>query len=119
MGSVMKCQRFWRVFLFALCCIALLPATVEAAAYRMTVKSPPALGGKCVSTANGPFVQGMRVFIWDCSTAFVQNLDYDDQTQELKFGANCVEVQSQGVIGVGKCNGSAVQHWTMAPSKDN
>lgn len=99
--------------------MVLWPAGVEAAAYKMTVKSPAELGGKCVSTASGPFVPGMRVFIWDCSTAFAQNLDYDDQTQELKFGANCVEIQGQDVIAVGKCNGSAVQHWTMVPSKDN
>ena len=119
----MKCQRSWSVFLFAVGCVALAPAVVKAAAYRMTVKSPPELGGKCVSTTGEPFVQGMRVFIWDCTAGLAQMLDYDDQTRELKFGANCVEVLSRGdaqnAIAVGKCNGSAAQHWTMAASKDN
>jgi hypothetical protein len=106
MGATMKCHRSRSVFLFAVGCIALVPASVNAAAYRMTVKSLPELGGKCVSTSNGPFVQGMRVFIWDCSANLAQTLDYDDQTQELKFGASCVEVLSRGdaqdVIAVGK-----------------
>jgi hypothetical protein len=119
MGAVMTYRRAWRLCLLAIGWLALWPASVEAAAYRMSVKSPPELGGKCVSTASGPFVQGMRVFIWDCSAAFVQTLDYDDQMQELKFGGNCVEIQGQDVVAVGKCNGSAGQHWTMVPSKDN
>jgi len=117
MGAVMTYRLAWRLCLFG--CMALWPAGAEAAAYRMSVKSPPELGGKCVSTASGPFVQGMRVFIWDCSAAFAQTLDYDDQMQELKFGGNCVEIQGQDVVAVGKCNGSAGQHWTMVPSKDN
>src|SRR3954467_15060127 len=115
----MKYQRLWGAFLLAVGFMALMPANVEAAAYRMTVKSLPERGDKCVSTAGGPFVPGMRVFIWDCSPAFAQILDYDDQTQELKFGVNCVEVQSQDVIAVGKCNGGATQHWTMVAKQDN
>lgn len=115
----MKYQRALKLCLLAIGCLAFWPVSVEAAAYRMSVKSPAELGGKCVSTASGAFVPGMRVFIWDCSAAFVQTLDYDDQTQELKFGGNCVEIQGQDVVAVGKCNGSARQHWTMVPSKDN
>ena len=116
-------QHPWNIFLFAFGCVVLAPAMVNAAAYRMTIKSLPELGAKCVSTAGGPFVAGMRVFIWDCSAGLAQALDYDDQTQELKLGGNCLEVfgrgDTQNAIAVGKCNASAAQHWTMAASKDN
>jgi hypothetical protein len=100
-----------------------VPVTAEAAAYRMTIKSIPEAGEKCISTAGGPFVQGMRVFIWDCTAGFAQVLDYDDQTQELKFGANCVEVVGrsggQDIIAVGRCTGSPSQRWTMTAVRDN
>ena len=120
----MRRRRFWCVVLAAIAFAAAIPAAAKAAAYRMTIKSAPQAGEKCVSTATGPFVQGMRVFIWDCSANLAQILDYDDQTQDLKFGANCVEVVGRGgagpdIIAVGKCTGSASQHWTMTAIKDN
>jgi hypothetical protein len=63
----------------------------------------------------------MPVFLWDCNAAQAQTLSYDDQTQELKFGANCVEVLGQGnardAIGVGACNGGDNQHWNMIANK--
>lgn len=110
--------------IFAISFALALPGVAQAAAYRMSVKSVPEAGAKCVSTATGPLVQGMRVFIWDCSPNLSQILDYDDQSQELKYGANCVEVIGRGgagpdIIAVGKCTGSASQHWTMTAVKDN
>lgn len=50
---------------------------VEAASYRMLVKTVPQAGDKCVSAPNGPFVEGMRVFLWDCNADLAQTLDYD------------------------------------------
>ena len=109
--------------LFAVLGAAFAPASVEAATYQMTVKSVPEAGGKCVSAPNGQLVEGMRVFIWDCNAPLAKTLVYDDQTQQLKFGANCVEVLGQGngrdAIGVGSCNGSVTQRWSMVPNKDN
>jgi hypothetical protein len=119
----MKWRRSWSAVLTAIALAAAVPAAARAAAYRMAIKSVPEAGEKCVSTAGGPFVQGMRVFIWDCSPNLSQILDYDDQTQDLKFGTNCIEVVSRGggqdIIAVGKCTGSASQHWTMTAAKDN
>src|SRR4029077_14152520 len=87
------------------------------------VQSVPEAGGKCVSVPNGSFVEGMRVLLWDCNNMLAQTLVYDDQTQQLKFGANCVEVLGQGRaqdgIGVGTCNGAMTQRWSMVPNKDN
>jgi hypothetical protein len=110
----------------AICAISVavaVPATARAAAYRMTIKSIPEAGEKCISTSGGPFVKGMRAFVWDCTPSLAQILDYDDQTQELKFGANCVEVVGrsggQDIIAVAKCTGSPSQRWTITAIKDN
>jgi hypothetical protein len=118
----MKFHRLWNAVLFAMLCAVVAPTVVVAATYQMTLKSTPETGGKCVSASNGPFVEGMPVFIWDCNAALAQTLFYDDQTQELKFGANCVEVLGRGnvrdAIGVGKCNGGDNQHWNMIANND-
>ena len=49
-------------------------------------------------------------------------LVYDDQTQQLKFGANCVEVLGRGnpqdAIVVGSCNGTVTQRWSMMATRD-
>jgi len=119
----MKFHHVWNVVLFAVLWAASAPTGAAAATYRMTVKSVPEAGGKCVSAPNGPFVEGMRVFIWDCNAGLAQTLDYDDQTQQLKFGANCVEVLGQGNvqdgIGVGTCNRSVNQRWSVIANKEN
>jgi hypothetical protein len=113
----------WCAVLLAAASVAVGPVSAHAGAYRMTVKSVPEAGEKCISTSDGPFVQGMRVFTWDCGASLAQVMDYDDQTQELKFGTNCVEVVGRGgnqdIIAVGKCTGSASQRWTMTATKDN
>src|ERR1700751_2424560 len=100
--------------------VAIAPAAGNATTYNMTVQSVPEAGGKCVSVPNGPFVEGMRVLLWDCNNMFAQTLVYDDQTQQLKFGANCVEVLGQGraqdAIGIGTCNGAMTQRWSMVPN---
>jgi Ricin-type beta-trefoil lectin domain len=107
--------------LAALCAAASLQMAA-AATYRMTIKSTPEAGSKCVSSPTGPFVEGMRVFIWDCGPQLAQTLVYDDQTQQLKFGANCVEVLGQGnpqdAISVGTCNGAVTQRWSMIATRD-
>lgn len=121
--TIMKVKRIGFFVLSIAALAATMPAGASAAAYQMTIKSSPVIGEKCVSAAGGPFVQGMRVFIWDCGQNLTQILGYDDQTRELKFGANCVEVMGRGgaqdVIAVGKCAGSASQRWTMTAAKDN
>jgi Ricin-type beta-trefoil lectin domain len=103
--------------------VAIAPARGEAATYQMNVKSAAEAGDKCVSVPNGPFVEGMRVLLWDCNNMLAQTLVYDDQTRQLKFGASCVEVLGQGraqdAIGVGTCNGAETQRWRMIPDKDN
>ncbi len=118
----MKFHRVWSVVLLAMLGAAAVPIGAAAAGYRMTVKSVPEAGGKCVSAPSGPFVEGMRVFIWDCNTGLAQTLDYDDQTQQLKLGANCIGVLGQGnaqdAIGVSTCNGGINQHWSMVANKD-
>jgi hypothetical protein len=111
------------VVIFAVSLALAVPTIARAAAYRMSIKSVPEAGEKCVSTAGGSFVQGMRLFIWDCGQNLAQAWDYDDQSRELKVGANCVETIGRGggqdVITVGKCGGGASQRWTMTASKDN
>jgi tetratricopeptide (TPR) repeat protein len=96
---------------------------VAAGSYLMNIKSVPEAGGKCVSTPDGQFSEGMRVFIWDCNAPLAQTLSYDDQAQQLRFGGHCVQALGQGNphddIGVGTCNGSASQRWSMVPVKDN
>ena len=76
----MKFQRLWITVLFGVLCAAVVTRDVEAATYQMNVKSAPEAGGKCVSTPDGQFVEGMRVFIWDCNAPLAQTLFYDDQT---------------------------------------
>jgi Ricin-type beta-trefoil lectin domain len=119
----MKFHRAWSIVLFSILCAVVAPNIVAAATYRMNVQSVPEAGGKCISVPNGQFVEGMRVFIWDCNAALAKTLVYDDQSQQLKFGANCVEVLGQGnardAIGVGTCKGSVSQRWSMTPNKDN
>src|SRR5690348_129081 len=117
-------RRSWCAVLSVVACAAIGATAAKAAAYRMTVKTLPEAGAKCISTGSGPLVQGMRVFIWDCSSSLSQILDYDDQKQDLKFGTNCVEVVGRGgagpdIVAVGKCTGSASQRWTMTAMKDN
>jgi hypothetical protein len=119
----MKVHRGCAFVLFASLWALVSPAgRGEAATYRMTVKSVPEAGDKCVSVPNEPFVEGMRVLLWDCNNMLAQTLVYDDQTQQLKFGANCIEVLGQGraqdAIGVGTCNGAVTQRWSMVPNKD-
>ncbi len=119
----MKFHRVWNVALLAGLCAAAAPTGVKAATYNMTVQSVPAAGGKCVSAPNGQSAEGMRVLIWDCNAFLTQNLVYNDQTQELKFGANCVEIIGQGIaqdaVGIGTCNGVVNQRWSMVPNGDN
>jgi uncharacterized membrane protein YgcG len=102
---------------------AAVPTSVSATTYDMTVQSVPEAGGKCVSLPNGPSVEGMRVLIWDCNSFLGQTLVYNDQTQELKFGTNCIEVigngDAQDAVGVGTCNGVVAQRWSMVSIKDN
>ena len=104
-------------------CAALIACRVDAANYQMTIKSVPEAGGKCVSTPDGQFVEGMRVFIWDCDAPLAQTLSYDEQTQQLRFGLHCMQVLGQGragdAVAVGTCNGSASQRWSMVSVKDN
>jgi Ricin-type beta-trefoil lectin domain len=122
LGAIMKFHRVWNAVLLAMLCATVAPTSAESLTYRMTVKSVPESGGKCVSAPNGPFVEGMRVFIWDCNADLAQTLVYDDQTQQLKFGANCVQVLGQGnaqdAIGVSPCSGGVNQHWSMVANKD-
>jgi Ricin-type beta-trefoil lectin domain len=115
-------NRPWPAALLGALC-AMTALGVEAATYQMNIKSVPEAGGKCVSTPDGQFVEGIRVFIWDCNAPLAQTLTYDDQTQQLKFGVHCVQALGQGnprdAIGVGTCNGSVSQRWSMVPAKDN
>ena len=119
----MKFHQAWSLVLFSILCAVVAPNIAAAATYRMNIQSVPEAGGKCISVPNGQFVEGMRVFIWDCNAALAKTLVYDDQSQQLKFGANCVEVLGQGsardAIGVGACKGSVTQRWSMTPNKDN
>jgi hypothetical protein len=121
--EIMKLHRLWIAILLCLLCAAVVTRDVEAASYQMNIKSVPEAGSKCVSTPDGQFVEGMRVFIWDCNAPLAQILSYDDQTQQLKFGVHCVAVLGQGnardPVGVGTCSGSASQHWSMVPVRDN
>jgi hypothetical protein len=119
----MKFQRQWIFALVGLLCAVHVTREAKATSYQMNIKSVPEAGNKCVSTADGQFVEGMRIFIWDCNAPLAQTLSYDDQTQQLKFGVHCLETLGQGnprdAIGVGTCNGSAFQRWSMVQAKDN
>jgi Ricin-type beta-trefoil lectin domain len=119
----LKFRRPWIAVLFGGLFAAIVTRNVAAVTYQMSIKSVPEAGGKCVSTPDGQFVEGMRVFIWDCNAPLAQTLSYDDQTQQLKFGLHCVEARGQGsprdAVGVGTCNGGASQHWSMVQAKDN
>ena len=121
-AAAMRLHHIWTSITLAALCAAAPLQIAAAATYQMTIKSTPEAGSKCVSTPAGPFVEGMRVFIWDCGPQLAQNLVYDDQTQQLKFGANCVEVLGQGnpqdAIGVGSCNGAVTQRWSMMATRD-
>ena len=72
-AAAMRLHHIWTsITLAALCAPA--PLQIAAAAtYQMTIKSTPEAGGKRVSTPAGPFVEGMRVFIWDCGPQLAQN----------------------------------------------
>jgi uncharacterized membrane protein YgcG len=119
----MKVRYIWTVSLVAALYAIGAPSPVAASTYNMTVQSVPEAGSKCVSLPNGPSAEGMRILIWDCNGFLGQTLVYNDQTQELKFGTNCVEVigngNAQDAIGVGTCNGVVTQRWSMASIKDN
>ena len=118
----MKYHHFCKFTVFAALFASVAPADLGATVYLMNVKTVPEAGNKCVSSPSGPLVEGMRVFIWDCNAPLAQTLTYDDQSQQLKFGANCVQVSGQGVakdaISVGTCNGGANQRWGMVASND-
>src|ERR1700736_6158558 len=117
----MKVHHVWTIALFTSLCATASPA--GATTYTMSVQSVPAAGSKCVSLPNGPSEQGMRVLIWDCNGFLGQTLVYNDQTQELKFGTNCVGVigngNAQDAVGVGTCSGVVAQRWSMVPVNDN
>jgi hypothetical protein len=119
----MKLQRQWIALLVGVLYAVNMTREAEAANYQMNIKSMPEAGNKCVSTPDGQFVEGMRVFIWDCNAPLAQTLSYDDQTQQLKFGVHCVQALGPGnprdAVAVGTCNGSASQRWSMAPVQDN
>jgi hypothetical protein len=119
----MTSHHAWKIAFAAGLCAAVWPAGVEAATYNMSIQSVPAAGGKCVSAPTGQFVEGTHVLIWDCNSFMNQNLVYDDQTQELKFGANCVGILGQGSpedpVGVGKCTGAVTQRWSMIAHGDS
>lgn len=117
----MKVHHVWTIALFTSLCATASPA--GATTYTMSVQSVPAAGSKCVSLPNGPSEQGMRILIWDCNGFLGQTLVYNDQTQELKFGTNCVGVigngNAQDAVGVGTCSGVVAQRWSMVPVNDN
>ena len=118
----MKVRHVCSFILFAVLGAAIAPASVEAASYQMNVKSVPEAGGKCVSTPDGQFVEGMRVFIWDCNAPLAQTLSYDDQTQQLKFGVHCVEVLGQGnaramLLESAHATAASSQRWSMVPAR--
>jgi hypothetical protein len=119
----MKLQRQWIALLVGVLYAVNMTREAEAANYQMNIKSMPEAGNKCVSTPDGQFVEGMRVFMWDCNAPLAQTLSYDDQTQQLKFGVHCVQALGPGnprdAVAVGTCNGSASQRWSMAPVQDN
>jgi hypothetical protein len=119
----MKLQRQWIALLVGVLYAVNMTREAEAANYQMNIKSMPEAGNKCVSTPDGQFVEGMRVFIWDCNAPLAQTLSYDDQTQQLKFGVHCVQALGPGkprdAVAVGTCNGSASQRWSMAPVQDS
>jgi hypothetical protein len=119
----MKIHYIWTASLIAGLYAIAAPTPVAATNYNMTVQSVPEAGSKCVSLPNGPSEQGMRILIWDCNGFLGQTLVYNDQTQELKFGTNCVGVigdgNAQDAVGVGTCNGVVTQRWSMVPIKDN
>jgi hypothetical protein len=119
----MNFRQLWIAMLFGALCATLATRDAEAATYQMNIKSVPEAGGKCASTPDGQFVEGMRVFLWDCNAPLAQTLSYDDQTQQLKFGLHCMEALGQGstrdAVAVGTCNGSASQRWNMVPVTDN
>jgi len=119
----MKVHYIWTVSLVAGLYAIAAPTAVSATTYNMTVQSVPEAGGKCVSLPNGPSAEGMRILIWDCNGFLGQTLAYNDQTQELKFGTNCIEVigngNAQDAVGVGTCNGVVAQRWSMVSIKDN
>jgi hypothetical protein len=121
--GAMKLNRQRKAVPLGVLCVALIACRVDAANYQMTIKSVPEAGGKCVSTPDGQFVEGMRVFIWDCNAPLAQTLFYDEQTQQLKFGLHCMQVLGQGsprdAVAVGTCNGSASQRWSMVSLTDN
>jgi len=119
----MEVHRIWTVAVLTVLCAVAAPTPAPANTYNMTVQSVPEAGGKCVSAPNGQFAEGMHALLWDCNAFLAQALIYNDQSQELKFGANCVEVLGQGspqdAVGVGACNGSVRQRWSMVANGDN
>jgi len=102
-------------------CVGTFNAAI-AATYRMVIQSLPEVGGKCLDVANGQFVRGMPIQMWDCNNTVSQTFGYDDAKQLLSIGNLCVEVWGAGniqdAVGLGVCNEQPNQRWRMVAIKD-
>jgi len=108
------------VIVFGIACADFAPSPGQAATYRMVIQAHPESGGKCLDAPFGEFARGMRLQTWECNFTGSQIFTYDDQSQELKIGARCVESWGRGdpqdAVGLGACSGKASQHWRVSAS---
>jgi hypothetical protein len=100
--------------------VAFTATGVAAASDRMTIRSHPDVGGKCIDVPYAQFSPGMRVQMWTCNGGASQTFSHDDQSQQLQIGGLCVEAWGRGDpqdgVGLGTCDGKPNQQWRMQAS---
>ena len=110
-----------RIFvLLSILASAFEPTRGAAASDRMTIRSHPDVGGKCIDVPYGQFSRGMRVQMWPCNGGPAQSFSYKEESKQLQIGGLCVEAWGRGdqqdAVGLGACNGKPSQQWRMQPS---
>lgn len=100
--------------------VAFTATGVSAASDRMTIRSHPDVGGKCIDVPYAQFSPGMRVQMWTCNGGASQAFSHNDQSQQLQIGGLCVEAWGRGDpqdgVGLGTCDGKPNQQWRMQAS---
>jgi hypothetical protein len=89
---------------------------------KVTIKSAPDGGGKCLDVPGGDFAAGKHLQMWDCNDTASQTFAFDALNGRLAIADLCVEAggggQQKDPIQLGKCTGADNQIWRTEPLGD-
>jgi len=87
---------------------------------KITIKSAPDGGGRCIDVPTSDFKPGRHLQMWDCNDSPAQTFAFDALNGRLSVADLCVEAgdgrgQQGEPIQLAKCSGAANQVWRTEP----